>query len=192
MSSRLVQTSCFSAGAVCLETAALAEVPLAEMGTFDVVSRQVAVGTETTIHLVMKSDWRFDAPGPVFLVMEGKGDLIPRSALDIRTTDTSPPLWSHVAGPHHQKTVFIRDLGDPRLSVRAAIPVYLEFWDGFITACCYDLEEFEVASDEFVVLDALKASIADLYFLLKSEQQRLGPLPQRQWDYLRPIIEERR
>ena len=105
-------------------------------------------------------------------------------------TESRLSLWSHHATAQRHKTVFILDLADPRVSVVRAIPVALEFWDNLVTACCYDLEEFEVAGDEFTALEQLKASIVDLYFLLKSEQSLLGLLPQRQWDYLRRMVRE--
>ena len=105
-------------------------------------------------------------------------------------TESHLSLWSHVASAQRQKTVFIRDLADARVSVAEAIPVALEFWDNLVTACCHDLEEFEVAGDEFTALEQLKASIVDLYFLLKSEQKDLGPLPLRQWNYLRRMVRE--
>jgi hypothetical protein len=99
-------------------------------------------------------------------------------------------LWSHLGEPHSQKTVFISDLGDPRLPLRHAIPVSLDVWDGYVTAACFDLEEFEVADGEFEAIEELKASIVDLYLILKGDRDRLGPLPQRHWDYLRRVVQE--
>lgn len=91
-----------------------------------------------------------------------------------------------------RKTIFIHDLGDRRLALEAAIPVALDFWPGSsVTACCYDLEDFGAGQDEFSALADLKESLVDLYFLLKNDADRLGPLPQRHWDYLQSIITER-
>ncbi len=105
-------------------------------------------------------------------------------------TESQLSLWSHLATVQRYKTIFVQDLADPRISVVRAIPVALEFWENLVTACCHDLEEFEIAGDEFTAVEQLKASIVDLYFLLKSERSRLGLLPQRQWDYLRRMIRE--
>lgn len=101
------------------------------------------------------------------------------------------PLDSQVSHPvQPRRTVFIQDLGDYRLSLTASIPVALDSWPGSVTACCYDLEDFGAGEDEFSAVGDLKASLVDLYFLLKSDADRLGPLPQRQWDYLRTIVRE--
>lgn len=90
-----------------------------------------------------------------------------------------------------QKRIALRDLHHPRLSLREPIEVSVETWDNMVTAYCYDLDEFEAAQDEFSVLNDLRASIADLYYILKSEQGNLGPLPQEQWSYLSRIVRER-
>lgn len=101
------------------------------------------------------------------------------------------PLYSHASVPAQpRRTVFIQDLGDRRLSLEASIPIALDFWTDSVTACCYDLEDFGVGQDEFSALADLKASLVELYFLLKAEAGRLGPLPQRHWDYLRAIVRE--
>lgn len=102
------------------------------------------------------------------------------------------PLHSHASAPvQPRRTIFIRDLGDPRLSLVASIPIALDFWGDSVTACCYDLEDFGVGQDDFSALADLKTSLADLYFLLKADAENLGPLPRRQWDYLRQIIREK-
>ena len=100
-------------------------------------------------------------------------------------------FWSHVANPSRPpKTVFIRDLGERKLVLTASIPVSLEFWPDLVTACCYDLEEFGVGSDESSALNDLRASIVSLYRSLKEEKANLGPLPQRHWHYLSRLIAE--
>lgn len=105
------------------------------------------------------------------------------------------PSVAPVFGPGSQptqprKNIFIQDLGDPRLSLDRSIPIALDFWYDSVTACCHDLEDFGVGQDEFSALADLKASLVDLYFLLKNDADRLGPLPQRHWNYLRSIITE--
>jgi len=97
--------------------------------------------------------------------------------------------WPYFPENRQQKTVFIRDLGSPRLSVTAPIPVSIEFAEGQVTACCYDVEQFGVGEDEFSALDDLRATIVELYATLKAER-RLGPLPQRQLEYLRRALKE--
>ena len=103
--------------------------------------------------------------------------------------DALRPVSYWPRGPR-QKRIVLRDLHHQRLSVLTPIDVSLEIWDDVVTAYSYDLDEFEAAKEEFVALDELRASIADLYYILKSEQERLGPLPQEQWNYLSRIIRE--
>lgn len=99
-------------------------------------------------------------------------------------------MWSHLATLQYSKTAFIQDLGDPRVTLLRSIPVSVDFWPDHVTARSFDIEEFGVGADEFEAVRELKASLADLYFLLKNEQGNLGPLPQRQWEFLRRIIRE--
>ena len=86
------------------------------------------------------------------------------------------------------RTVFIYDLS-PRLVLAAPIPIVLDFGDDLVTARCFELD-FGVGPDEDSALADLKASVIELYFLLKAESNRLGPLPQRQWNYLQSVVRE--
>jgi hypothetical protein len=141
----------------------------------------------------MGCDWIYEPGaagntfGPLTLIV-GESRLVPWEPFMVLPIIS---LWSHIANPYRQKPIILQDLGDRRLSVCRPIAVSLEFWEGFVTACCYDLEEFDVAGDEFTAVEQLKASIVDLYFILKSDEGHLGPLPQRQWDYLRATLQEK-
>ncbi len=130
----------------------------------------------------------FDEPG-VKVFVSGGTESVPHVPLRVQEPG-GVCHWSHPGEPHSQKTVFISDLGDPRLSLRRAIPVSLDVWDGYVTAACFDLEEFEVADGEFEAIEELKAAIVDLYLILREDRDRLGPLPQRHWDYLRRFVQE--
>lgn len=99
-------------------------------------------------------------------------------------------LWSHLATLQSSKTAFIQDLGDPRVTLLRSIPVSIDFRPDHVTAGSFDIEEFGSGADEFEAVHDLKASLVALYFLLKSEQGNLGPLPKRQWEFLRGIIQE--
>lgn len=90
-----------------------------------------------------------------------------------------------------RKTVFIQDLGDARLKLRESLAVLIENWSEIITACSFDIGEFAFANDELAAIDEFKALIVDLYFLLKADQEILGPLPLKQWNFLKSIIEEK-
>lgn len=89
-----------------------------------------------------------------------------------------------------RKTILISDLGDPRVFLVHALPLFLETIDNQVTAFSYDLDEFGVGANEDEALHDVKADIVDLYFLLKGEHDKLGPLPQRHWDYLKSIVQE--
>jgi len=89
-----------------------------------------------------------------------------------------------------RKSIFIGDLGDARLTLNALLPIHLERAGKQVLGYSYDLDELEVAEDEYLVIEGMKASIVDLYFMLKDEQGQLGPIPLRQWNYLRNVISE--
>jgi hypothetical protein len=105
------------------------------------------------------------------------------------SSDDKAFSWPYFPSNRQQKTVFIRDLHDPHMSVASPIPASLEFSDGQVTACCYDLEQFGVGGDEFEALDDLRATIVELYVTLKQEPS-LGPLPRRQLAYLARALKE--
>lgn len=104
--------------------------------------------------------------------------------------DISISRWPDLPPPRQSKTIFIRDLGDPRVAPIRALPASIEFGPDLVSAFSYDIEEFGIGADEFEAVEDLKASIAALYFLLKDDQTNLGPLPQRQWAFLKGVMRE--
>ena len=128
--------------------------------------------------------------GTTFVVM-GHGEPVSPVPMDVVgiPSDDKSFSWPYFPGNRQRKTVFIRDLRDPHLVVANPIPISLEFSDGQVTACCYDVEQFGVGEDEFVALDDLRATIVELYGVLKAERH-LGPLPQRQLAYLTRALKE--
>lgn len=99
--------------------------------------------------------------------------------------------YSSVVSLPERKTVFVQDLGDARLVLREPLAVSIEQWPNAVTADSYDTGEFAFADDELAAIDELKALIADLYFLLKEEQNNLGPLPVKHWNFLKSVIQEK-
>jgi hypothetical protein len=89
-----------------------------------------------------------------------------------------------------RKTVFIRSLGDPRVSLKGPIPVAVETLDGEVTVYSADTGDFVVGADEPSAIDEFRASMVELYFMLKSEKHSLGPLPQKHWHFLSSVIDE--
>ena len=137
--------------------------------------------------------WHYGV-GLVFVDEEGEypveaSPVLASHHLDFASDDQSLLVWPYFPGNRQQKTVFIRDLHDPGLSVAEPISASIDFSDGQVTACCYDVEQFGVGADEFEALDDLRATIVELYRTLKNEPQ-LGPLPERQLDYLNRVIRE--
>jgi predicted RNase H-like HicB family nuclease len=85
---------------------------------------------------------------------------------------------------------FIGNLDRPELNLRSPIPIYVEAAGEQFVAYSPDLEEFAVGLDHQSAIDELKESIIAVYFILKKDQSRLGPIQQNHWDYLRRIILE--
>jgi hypothetical protein len=89
-----------------------------------------------------------------------------------------------------RKAIFIAELGDVRVTLLRPIPIHVEQAGDKVLGYSYDLDELEVDDDEWSVVNKMKASIVDLYYLLKEEQGNLGPVPQRHWNFLKKVIEE--
>lgn len=104
--------------------------------------------------------------------------------------DISSTRWPDLPSPRQSKTIFIQDLGDPRVALIRALPASIEFGPDLVSAFSYDIEEFGIGADEFEAVEDLKVSIAALYFVLKDDLTNLGPLPQRQWAFLKGVIRE--
>ncbi len=92
---------------------------------------------------------------------------------------------------YRDKTIFITDLGESTLSLLRTLPISVEYSGGQVVACSYDLEELTLGSDDDEVVADMKSAIVDLYYLLKDEQENLGPLPRAQWEFLKGIIREK-
>jgi hypothetical protein len=133
------------------------------------------------------SAWQ--AVGSVNRVVTEKGELLLAVPLVGIPSDEPSFTWPYPSGNRRSKTVFIRDLRDAELVATRPIPVALEFMEGQVTACCYDVEQFGVGEDEFSALDDLRATLVELYHTLRAEKS-LGPLPQRQLAYLKRVLRQ--
>src|SRR5215510_4096282 len=165
----LFATECRSAGALLLQdrTELVDAVPL----------RTVLAGVSDHVAVVLHT-----------LAWANCSNFVPPAQLGDEPTFNA---WCHFPQTlRPPKTVFIQDLGRPDLKLARAIPLSIDFWPSHVTACSYDIEEFGVGGDEFVAVENLKEALADLYLVLKADQERLGPLPQRQWRYLKDVIRE--
>ncbi len=149
-----------------------------------------------TILLDVEPNWVYDPSGEplgtlTLATATGRGRPVPLELVKFQAVEEvlrNTALWPF--GPRRQTRIRLRDLHHAGLSLREPIEVSLEVWEHVVTAYCYDLDEFEIGSDESTAMTELRKAIADLYHILKSDQHRLGPLPQAQWDYLHRIIQE--
>jgi hypothetical protein len=110
----------------------------------------------------------------------------------VSSSDKKKPVLTLVSSkPRERRTVFIRDLADERVMLRSSLPVTVESDGASVTVFSVDTGDFSVGADEIGALDEFRASVVDLYFMLKEESGNLGPLPQRHWNFLSSIIQER-
>lgn len=114
----------------------------------------------------------------------------PRAQYRVISGPSATPVWICDDAMVHSKVVFIRDLGSRMLSLAYALPITIEVTDGQATAYSYDLDELAVGHDEASSIEDMKAALVALYFLLKDEQGRLGPLQQRHWDFMQTAMRE--
>lgn len=87
--------------------------------------------------------------------------------------------------------VLLGSLRDGRMRVRRAIPVKLGTEGEHIIAEAADFDEFGFGHTVSEALADLQRAIAELYFTLDQEQNRLGPDMQRVWANLQEKIVKR-
>ena len=81
-------------------------------------------------------------------------------------------------------------LRNPRLHLIAPLTITFEREDSNIVAYCEELEEFGYGTHLTEAIADLQTTIAELYFTLKEENNKLGSNLRRIWDSLRQKIEE--
>ena len=99
-------------------------------------------------------------------------------------------LLPKVSKIYARKQIFIYSLHHPQLKLKEPLFVLLESDDEQTVAYCHDLEVFGYSDTEGEALADLRETIADLYFELSENCQKLGPFPQKVWRYLSQIIEK--
>lgn len=80
-------------------------------------------------------------------------------------------------------SLFIRDLGN-NLVLLEPLAVSVQRSEAQFLAYSFDLDEMGSGETESEALNDLRAAIAESYFLLRDEQDKLGPVQQRHWNYL--------
>lgn len=88
-------------------------------------------------------------------------------------------------------TVALGFLRDGELRVREAIEVAILEEDGQIIAEAEELNEFGAGDNQSEAVIDLQHAIAELYFSLEEDKDRLGPGLQRVWEVLQVKVEKR-
>lgn len=124
--------------------------------------------------------------------IECKADIVHLGRKHFVTSNSSlgNVAWITKHGQVQKKTVFVLNLGNVALTLKFSLPISLEVSATNVVAYSYDLDELAVSQSESEVLDEMRATIAETYFLLKLEQEVLGPIQRRHWEFLKHIISE--
>jgi len=101
-----------------------------------------------------------------------------------------PTVPAKIIGPALPETMLLGALRDPRLRLAVPLTITFESENDDIIAHCEDLEEFGFGKHLTEAIEDLQAAIAELYFTLKQENNRLGSNLKRIWGSLRQKIKE--
>jgi len=89
------------------------------------------------------------------------------------------------------RPLFLYSLRHPLLRLRNPIAVSLIHDSEQVIAMAHDLDTFGYGDSDSEALDDLRRAVVDLHDTLKDNSASLGPLPQRIWEYLSEVVEER-
>ena len=92
--------------------------------------------------------------------------------------------------PKLPSTMLLGALRDPGLRLIVPLTVTFERENNDIVAYCEELEEFGFGTHLTEAIEDLQVAIAEFYFTLKEENDRLGSNLKRIWDSLRQKIKE--
>jgi hypothetical protein len=87
------------------------------------------------------------------------------------------------------RIVPMNSLKHPKYHLKAPIYVNLEYEDEQVIASFDDIEAFAYAETESEAINQLSEEIINMYADLQEFQDKLGPLPNKWWQYLKEIIE---
>ena len=91
---------------------------------------------------------------------------------------------------HLHKRIQIGSLLDPRLRLRESVTLKMEQDDEFHVAWCEELNEYGYGPDPISAVQDARNTIAELYWQLKTEQERLGPDLANTWKKLSCLVYE--
>ena len=101
---------------------------------------------------------------------------------DAATATLSPELPAKIT---------LESLNDARLRVIEPIAVAVFATEGFIVAEAEELSECGDGVNQSAAIADLQYAIADLYFTLEADKDRLGPGLQKVWETLQSKVERR-
>ena len=83
----------------------------------------------------------------------------------------------------------LNSLKHPKYHLKAPIYINLEYEDDQVIASFDDIEAFAYAETESEAINQLSEEIINMYADLQESHDKLGPLPNKWWQYLKEIIE---
>lgn len=101
-----------------------------------------------------------------------------------------PTVLTKIKGPALPETMLLGALRDPHLHLIVPLTITFERENNDIVAYCEELEEFGFGTHLTEAIEDLQAAIAELYFTLKEENDRLGSDLARVWDSLHQKTKE--
>ena len=118
---------------------------------------------------------------------EGRSVDEPLKRLPLFELQTEP---IETVGPTLPSTMLLGALHDPRLHLIVPLTITFERENNDIVAYCEELEEFGFGTHLTEAIEDLQAAIAELYFTLKEENDRLGSDLARIWNSLHQKTKE--
>lgn len=118
---------------------------------------------------------------------EGRSVDEPLKRLPLFELPTKP---IETVGPTLPSTMLLGTLRNPHLHLIVPLTITFERENNDIVAYCEELEEFGFGTHLTEAIEDLQAAIAELYFTLKEENDRLGSDLARIWDSLHQKTKE--
>ena len=86
------------------------------------------------------------------------------------------------------EVLFISDLRSEKYALNRPIPISIRYDATDVIAKFYDVDMYGVGKDVQEALDDLCAGLVEYYESLATSEEKLGPLPARDWCFLKELI----
>lgn len=83
----------------------------------------------------------------------------------------------------------LNSLKHPKYRLKAPVHINLEYVEDQVVASFDDIEAFAYAETESEAINQLSEEIVSIYEDLQKDEDNLGPLPNKWWQYLKEIVE---